>query len=294
MGQLLDPDWPLTRPLLWLLLAAMLGLLVLRAVRSDRREYARFKRYRSTRRRQELLWKWLRESFLVFGGLAALGLTLSWQQVPPLLAELTAWPGISHARDWIAQNPGFGIGAATGVVIGLAALTVLGLREARKEGDLVAIGDIRALLPRNRQELRIGALLSLNAGLVEELLFRLAMPAMLLAASGSVVLAVAASVLVFGGLHAYQGLSGIIGTTIVGAVMMAVLALTGTILWPIVLHAAFNLRSLVLLPMAVFGAHRIDGRKQPFIPRQPKQDATDPVAEPDDAAGRSPSTEPLV
>lgn len=277
---MLDPAWPLTRPLLWLLLAAMLALLVWRALRRDRREYARFKRYRSTKRRQAMLWKWLRESFLLFGGLAVLGLVLSWQQIRPLLDELAAWPGVSHARAWLAENPGFGIGAGAGTVIALTVLTVLGMREARKEGDLVAVGDIRALLPRNRQELRIGALLSLNAGLVEELPFRLAVPAMLLAASGSAVLAVAVSVLVFGGLHAYQGLSGVIGTTIVGALMMAVLALTGSILWPIVLHAAFNLRSLVLLPMAVFGAHRIDGRTQPVISAAPKLVSPEPAADP--------------
>src|SRR5690606_2085221 len=121
--------------------------------------------------------------------------------------------------------------------------------------------------PRNRQELRIGALLSLNAGLVEELLFRLALPTLLYALTGSALAAVVASVLVFGGLHAYQGVVGVLGTTAVGAVMMAILALTGSVVWPIALHALFNLRSLVLLPMVVHGVHKVDGRRQPFIPR---------------------------
>jgi CAAX protease family protein len=37
-----------------------------------------------------------------------------------------------------------------------------------------------------------------------------------------------------------------------------------------VLHALFDLRTLVLLPVALFGVHRIDGRQQPIIPRAPK------------------------
>ena len=48
----------------------------------------------------------------------------------------------------------------------------------------------------------------------------------------------------------YQGVVGVVSTTIVGAVMMLIYVVTGTIVVPIVLHALFDLRSLVLIPMA--------------------------------------------
>jgi membrane protease YdiL (CAAX protease family) len=264
---MLDPTSPLAQVILWAALVAMVAWLVVRALRRDRREYARFKRYRSTKRRQAMLRKWLRESFLVFGGLALGILVLIGALVPSFMSQLTDAPVIGEVRGWLAENPGFAIGAGVGAVLGIVALTLLGMREARKEEDLIVVGDIQALLPRNRQELRIGALLSLNAGVVEELLFRLALPVLLFALTGSALVAVVVSVLVFGGLHAYQGIAGVLGTTVVGALMMLVLALTGSIVWPIVLHALFNLRSLVLLPVMMHGVHKIDGRQQPFIPR---------------------------
>lgn len=264
---MLDPTTPFARVTLWLALAGMVAWLVVRALRRDRREYARFKRYRSTARRQAMLRKWLIEAFLVFGGLAVGILELVGAQVPSFMTQLTAAPPIRATLAWLADNPGFGIGAGVGAVLGLVVLTALGVREARKEDALVTVGDIQALLPRNRQELRLGALLSLNAGIVEELLFRLALPTLLFALTGSALAAVVASVLVFGALHSYQGVAGVLGTTLVGAGMMLLLALTASIVWPIVLHALFNLRSLVLLPVIVHGVHKVDGRRQPFIPR---------------------------
>ena len=54
MGSMLDPSWALTRPILWLALAALVALLVLRTIRKDRREYQRFKRYRTTAKRQAM------------------------------------------------------------------------------------------------------------------------------------------------------------------------------------------------------------------------------------------------
>ena len=113
------------------------------------------------------------------------------------------------------------------------------------------------VLPRNRPELGLGAVLSVNAGVFEELVFRLGIPALLFGASGSALVAVVGSVLLFGALHAYQGVAGVIGTTLIGAVFMASYLLTGSILVPIVLHTLFDLRSLVLIPMAVSGAHHV-------------------------------------
>ena len=271
MELMLDPTWALTRPILWLVLAGVLAILVLRTARKDRREYQRFKRYRSTVRRQAMFRKWLRDSFLTFGGLGAATLLLAGGFVAPLLSELAGWPGLRELRGLIAAFPLVSAVVIVVLAIAVTAITLVAVREARKEGDeLVVIGDIRSMLPRNRQELRWGTALSVNAGVVEEVMFRLAVPAAIYGASGSAIAAVAGSVLLFGALHLYQGVTGIIGTTVVGALMMALYVVSGTIIAPIVLHAIFDLRSLVLIPAAIFGAHRIDGRKHPYIPATPR------------------------
>jgi len=262
---MLDPADPLTRVWLWLGLVAVLVVLVLRAIRRDRREFQRFKRYRTTLRRQATYRKWLRDSFLTFGGLAAVGLLLAGAFVTPLLTELQAWGFIRANRDFVTGFPLVAVAILLVVVLAVTVLTVVGVRAAREEGDVPAIGDIRAMLPRNRQELRLGAMLSLNAGVVEEVLFRIAIPALIFGASGSAIAAVVGSLIVFGALHAYQGLAGVIGTFIIGAAFMLAYAVSGSILLAIVLHALVDLRTLVLIPAAVFGAHRVDGNASPMV-----------------------------
>jgi membrane protease YdiL (CAAX protease family) len=260
---MLDPDWALTMPLLWLALAALIALLVLRTVRKDRKEYQRFKRYRTTVKRQAMFRRWLLDSFLSFGGVAVAVLLLAGRFVEPLLSELQRWQPIAWLGS-VSTEPLF-VGILIALVVGAVVLTVVGIRAARQEQEVMMVGDIRSMLPRNRQELRLGALLSINAGIVEELVFRLALPALVFGASGSAAAAVVFSLLLFGALHLYQGAAGIIGTTVVGALMMGLYLVSGTILVPIVLHAVFDLRSLVLIPAAIYRVHRIDGVQRPYI-----------------------------
>lgn len=267
---MLDPSWALTRPLLWLALVGLAVLLVVRSVRRDRREYRRFKRYRTTAKRQAMFRRWLTSAFLSFGGLSVAILLLAGAFVAPLLEELEGWPVLRDIRSFAATDTALFVVIVVGVIVGLTALTVIGIVAARAEPDVVTVGDIRAMLPRNRQELLLGGVMSINAGVVEELLFRLALPALLYGASGSAVVAVVGSVLFFGALHLYQGVAGIVGTTIVGALMFALYVVFGTIAAPMIAHALFDLRSLVLLPIGVYGAHRIDGRVTKFITVAPK------------------------
>lgn len=290
---MLDPSWALTRPLLWLALVGLVVLLVLRSVRKDRKEYQRFKRYRTTAKRQAMFRKWLLSAFLSFGGLSVVILLLAGAYVEPLLRQLQDWQVLRDIRSYAATDTGPFIAIVVGVVVALTALTVIGIVAARSEPDVMTIGDIRAMLPRNRQELGLGAAMSINAGVVEELLFRLALPALLYGASGSAAAAVIGSVIFFGGLHVYQGAAGIIGTTIVGALMFALYVVFGTIVAPIVAHALFDLRSLVLLPVGLYSAHRVDGRVTKFITMSPKPKAVKPVdAKPEPTESVEPTPEP--
>jgi membrane protease YdiL (CAAX protease family) len=252
----LSPDWPWTRLVLALALLALVALLVLRAVSRDRGEYPRFTRFERTRNRQRMMRRWLVSSALTFGGASILLLLLAGRYVPLLLEAVRGWP----VGRWFSGLVEASDGRATGLAITLAALVVLGtivaVWFARNSTEVPTIGNIGALLPRNRAELRYGVALSINAGLMEELLFRLAVPAALFGASGSAVVAVVGSVALFGALHLYQGLPGILGSTIIGALLMALYLATGTIVVPIVAHALIDLRSLVLIPVLVYRVQR--------------------------------------
>lgn len=251
---MLSPDLPGVSWVCSALFFALLGFLAWRAARKDRREYQRFKRYRSTVRRQAMYRKWLRESFVTFGGLALVILVLVWQFIPLVLDDVNGWDWV---RQWRQSLSWMSTGLITVIAVIVVLLPIALLFFARKQDDVTAIGDIQALLPRNRAEVHIGALLSLNAGVVEELLFRLALPALAYAAFGNAFFALLVSSLVFGSLHMYQGLPGIIGTTIVGIVLLAIYIATGSILAAIVVHVLIDLRSFVFIPLIVLRVPRV-------------------------------------
>lgn len=284
---------------LWMRVAAALAAValvaafVVRALRKDRREFRRFRRYRSTQRRQAMMRRWLVESVLMFGLTGGVLLAIVHPYVTPMLEAAQSVQPIAVVRD--ALGGGIGIGLIVGAVIGLTALTLVGVRSARKEGGVIVVGNIAALLPRNRPELGWGAALSINAGISEELLFRLALPALLVIATGEPLSAFALAALVFGLLHAYQGPVGVIATTLVGLLFTMLYMLTGSIVVVMALHALFDLRTLVVIPAAVYRVHQVPGSvrfpkplplapkpaepAQPATPAQPAESSADAEAD---------------
>jgi len=244
-----------------LLALGLITLFVVRAMRKDRRDFARFRRYRSTARRQATMRRWLLESFMLFGGSATLVLLLVHPVVGPLLAETQALPGVAWVRDALGSGGGRGVGMwlLVGGVLGVGILTVIGARNARREGGVIMLGNIASLLPRNRPELRWGAALSVNAGIVEEALFRLALPALLVVVTGEPISAFLLAALIFGALHAYQGWVGVVATSVVGLLFTALYVLSGSIVLVMVMHALFDLRTLVVIPVAVYRVHQVPG-----------------------------------
>lgn len=268
---MLDPTNPVMLALLWLTLVGALTALALRTFRRDQREYRRFKRFRTTKRRQLMLRRWLIVSLSLFGGMTVITLLASGRFATPLLAEVQAWTWVSWLISALAARPFVTAGVVAGMIIGVVVLTVIGVVAVRKEGDeIISVGDIQSILPRNRQELMLGGLLSINAGIVEELLFRLSLPALLFATTGNAIVAIVGSLLLFGIMHSYQGVTGIVITTVIGALFMALYVLSGSILVAIIAHAVLDLRSLVMIPMAVSRVHLIDGRLNPlaFTPKR--------------------------
>jgi membrane protease YdiL (CAAX protease family) len=105
-----------------------------------------------------------------------------------------------------------------------------------------------ALLPRSRSERRLFALVGVTAGVCEEWLYRgffLAVVAALLPAVPDLVLVLIAGA-AFGLAHAYQGVSGIVTTGVLGGVLAGLYLATGSLVLPIVLHAAIDLRFLLV------------------------------------------------
>jgi uncharacterized protein len=229
------------------LLLVILGLLVWRAVNRERREYARFKALRSTKLRQKTYRKWLIESALLMGGLSAAVLLAAWEYVPLVLADAQAWPPVAAAREFLGTPLGVvaAITLAVLFVVGMV-LPVFLLRNSVDE--IPAIGDIRALLPRNQAELPYGAGLALSAGIFEETLFRLALPALVFGIIGDGPFSFLLCGVLFGLLHLYQKITGVIVATLLGLALAFVYVVSGSILLVIVIHAIIDLRSLVLLP----------------------------------------------
>jgi membrane protease YdiL (CAAX protease family) len=245
------------------LLIVVLGVLLFRAVTRERRDYARFKRLRSTMLRRRVFRRWAIESWLILGGLAGVVLLAAHPFVPPALESARRWgplAAIPYGTDGAAA-------VVAGFAVGVVLVMVVPILLLRRQVDEVpAIGDIRALLPRNRGELPYGATLGLTAGIVEELLFRLALPALLFGVlkgfpgvgipdAGALSFGIAA--LLFGALHLYQGPLGVLFAFILGLLFTLLYLVTGSILAPIALHVLIDLRSLVLIPIALGGAWKL-------------------------------------
>jgi membrane protease YdiL (CAAX protease family) len=99
---------------------------------------------------------------------------------------------------------------------------------------------LRTVLPSTPREARVFHGVAVTAGVCEEVLYR----GYLLWYFQSLVpagLAIAAAISAFGLAHVYQGTRNILTTGAAGAIAMAVYLLTGSLLAPILLHAALDL-----------------------------------------------------
>ncbi|WP_213813724.1 CPBP family intramembrane glutamic endopeptidase [Glaciihabitans sp. dw_435] len=238
------------------LLLVIIAMLVMRAVTRERKEYGQFKRLTSTVARQKIYRKWLRESFFMFGGLSAVVLLASWQFVPKALASARESPPVAWAVGLVTTDLGAGITLGVGVALAIGLVLPILLLRGHEE-EIPTVGDVGALLPRTRGELKYGAGLAINAGLVEELLFRLALPALIFGILGNGIVAFVGATVLFGLLHIYQGWVGVVSSTVLGLVFCAIYLLSGSIILAIAIHALFDLRSLVLIPLVVTRVYRI-------------------------------------
>jgi membrane protease YdiL (CAAX protease family) len=135
-------------------------------------------------------------------------------------------------------------GIAFGAVVfaGFVALILLRGRFARRGRPPQAPPRVAFLLPRTARERRWGVATAFTAGICEEVVFR---GAFLAGAVGllhlSLPIAALATSLFFGLGHLYQGLPGVLATTVFGLVATGLYVFTGSLLLSVLLHAAVDL-----------------------------------------------------
>ena len=112
--------------------------------------------------------------------------------------------------------------------------------QASLEKQLESQPNVRMLLPATVREARVFIGLAITAGICEEVLYR-GYLLWYLQSLGLGLGAVVVAIVAFGLGHAIQGIRGIVGTGVAGAVFMGLYLLTGSLVAPIVLHATVDL-----------------------------------------------------
>jgi uncharacterized protein len=159
------------------------------------------------------------------------------------------WPSL---RQTASQK--ISVSFAWGFVLAFVAASLLQVvltrRNAKlRDKTLRAFRKLAFILPVTQEERSWFALVSVTAGICEEILYRGFLIRYLSDGPWHLGLWIALAVasIAFGLAHGYQGLSGIIGTALLGAAMAVIFLSTGSLWMPMVLHAMIDLRLLFLL-----------------------------------------------
>lgn len=182
-------------------------------------------------------------ALLVGGRIAALDtLPAEFGDVAHIARRLAGFGGDVAALK-IAVLGGFG----GGVLLGLA---IAWWRKRRGKRQLIA-GKLDSILPRTGGELAWTAALSVIAGVVEELFFRLALPLFATLATGSAAFGFAGALAAFAFAHRYQGRVGMLFSTLAGALFAILYLATGSLWFVMLVHALLNLNGLVVRPALI-------------------------------------------
>lgn len=223
-------------------------------VRNDSADYAAFKLLTATADRQRRYRAWILKSFLLFSGTTVAGLALlgrlrSLIILPPEFRSLSGRLQAAESPHALMTHLGsdFLLGLGGALAVGLIAGVVAARFLAKKKSTL-AVGDIEPLMPRNWTETLHTAGLAINAGLSEELYFRLLLPMVLSLLFGNALAAFVAATAIFGLIHMYQGAAGVAATAVLGGVLTAIYLWTGNLWIAVSVHAAIDVIGLVVRP----------------------------------------------
>ena len=163
-------------------------------------------------------------------------------------------PGVTFDNTGIREGrppSGVLLGIIAGGLLGVAAAVAVAWKDHRPAGGSTPAlpADLELFLPRSPRERGWLVAVAVGAGTSEEVLYRGLLPALLVATGMPVPAAVATQAVLFGMAHRYQGWTGLIGTGIIGLALGALTAHTGSLLLPVILHVAIDLK-LALMPGA--------------------------------------------
>lgn len=218
----------------------------------DKVEYKEFKKAKSAKKRLAFYKSWLVKSYVMLGLPAVLILVLLQETsyiFHPIWSNETTrslHKELSSQSIWMMVTAVL-IGATIGVML-LGIVTYMKTRRTQKIST-GAVGDIESLLPRNSAERRYCSLLAIGAGLNEELLYRVAVPVILLGIWPNPTVAIVLSILAFGLMHIYQGIPGVVGATLSGMFLMYLYIITGNIFASILFHIFIDMNGLVIQPL---------------------------------------------
>lgn len=197
-----------------------------------------------------LVWAgrlWLSFALPALVALLLLGRVDALWRLPPEFAEATRL-----ARSW-GRFEAWPI--LTGLAIGSALAALFAWRRGRRGKRPRYIGK-PARLPVRTGELPGAAVLAVSAGVAEELYFRLLLPLLIALVSGSALAGLAASALIFGIMHRYQGWVGVAATTFAGAFLSFVHLASGDLWLAMACHIVTDLNGLVIRPALAFPSRR--------------------------------------
>lgn len=137
------------------------------------------------------------------------------------------------------------------IVAVVAGILLPRVGRARPKALIAALGRMRTLAPAFGPEMAAFVLVSLTAGVCEELLYRGWLVNLLRTATGSVWIAIAVGSALFGIGHAYQGVRGVLRTGFVGLQLAILFVVVDSLVPGQVLHAAVNLVSGFAMATAV-------------------------------------------
>ncbi|MEZ4238188.1 MAG: CPBP family intramembrane glutamic endopeptidase [Myxococcota bacterium] len=173
---------------------------------------------------------------LVSGSLAALACAV-WPR--PWTVGLESEPHLASLFGDTAVSPDFWVGFGTAAL----AVVLISALVPRRRATLPGLPDFGTLLPTTLAERGWFALVALSAGVCEEIVFRGWLLQLLHGEVGLQGLPlVVAGAAVFGIAHAYQGVAGVLLTGLLGAWFTGLLASTGGLWVPIVVHVLVDLR----------------------------------------------------
>lgn len=174
---------------------------------------------------------------IVIQWLLVIGLFWLWQRATRPLAETgLLWP--EGWRLWASIALALAGCAFFASQVYAVANTAKAREQVRKQ--LGTLPEVTDLIPRSAGEARWFVALSITAGICEEILYRGFLLFYLKAFTGHWI-AVALAVVVFCAGHFYQGVTGMLRAGMMGALLMGVYLLTGSLLAPVVLHIATDI-----------------------------------------------------